>query len=665
MCGITGFLDLANSLHPCELEATVLGMAQTLAHRGPDDSGAWVDAEVGLALGHRRLSVVDLSVEGHQPMTSSRGRYIIVFNGEIYNFRDVRVELENDHAHQFRGTSDTEVMLAAFEQWGIRGSVQRFNGMFAFAVWDRQERELSLARDRAGEKPLYYAWMDERFLFGSELKSLRAHPSFRNEIDRGALALFLRYGYVPAPYSIYAGVRKLSPGTILTVKGRKTDTSVYWSAKEAVEFGFRNPAKIDDLEATERLDSLLSDSVKLRMVSDVPLGAFLSGGIDSSAVVALMQKHSRTPVKTYTIGFHEESYDEAGHAKAVAQHLGTEHTELYLTSAEAMAIVPALPSLYDEPFADSSQIPTFLVSKLARRHVTVSLSGDGGDEVFGGYTRHLWGQEIWRRFGWMPSAPRRGIADFMMRISPHSWGRIFKTLGPVLPASLRQTNPGDKLHKLAEILEAESPEAMYLLLVSQWKNASSVVVGTTDLPTLLTQRGEWPDIRDFGQMMMFLDTVTYLPDDILVKLDRASMGVSLESRVPFLDHRIIEFAWQLPQNMKIRDRQSKWLLRQVLHKYVPADLVNRPKTGFGIPIHEWLRGPLRSWAEELLDAGRLRREGFFDPEPIRKKWDQHLSGKYNWMHPLWNVLMFQAWLEAEAVPPQTTHGFPVSTLASN
>jgi asparagine synthase (glutamine-hydrolysing) len=596
-------------------------------------------------------------------MFSSTGRYSIVFNGEIYNFRELRASLEKEGVHDFRGSSDTEIMLAAFEQWGIRDSVQRFNGMFAFAVWDRRERLLSLARDRAGEKPLYYAWMGRTFLFGSELKSLRAHPSFRAEINRGSLALFLRLGYVPAPYSIYKGVWKLPPATILTVKDRKSDPSIYWSAKEVAEYGCSHPANIDDVEATERLESLLSGSIRLRMISDVPLGAFLSGGIDSSAVVALMQAHCRTPVKTYTIGFHESGYDEARHAKAVARHLDTDHTELYVTSSDAIAVVPSLPSLYDEPFADSSQIPTFLVSKLARRNVTVSLSGDGGDEVFGGYTRYLWGEEIWRRFGWLPAHARRAIASLAKSVSPHAWDRLFKTLGPVLPASLAQTNPGNKLHKFAEILEAESPEAMYLALVSQWKNPRSIVVDSFELPTLLTQRDEWPGIRDFAHRMMFLDTVTYLPDDILVKLDRASMGVSLESRVPLLDHRIIEFAWQLPLRMKIRERQSKWLLRQVLYKYVPPELVNRPKAGFGIPIHQWLRGPLRSWAEELLDAGRLRREGFFDPGPIREKWDQHLSGKYNWMYPLWNVLMFQAWLEAEAVPSEVADSVPAS--ASN
>lgn len=630
MCGIAGFLGQTRFRNRHEFETMAVRMAQTLAHRGPDASGVWIDLDSNIALAHRRLSVLDLSPEGGQPMVSASGRFVVVFNGEIYNFKELRAELQ---PHRFRGSSDTEVMLSAFERWGVEDAVRRFNGMFAFAVWDRKQRLLCLGRDRLGEKPLYYTQTGGGFLFGSELKALRTHPGFRGSIDRGSLALFLCHGYVPAPYSIYSNVKKLAPGTLLVIdgKGKELAQIIYWSATDVVERGCASPLSVGEQEAEQRLEALLSDSVKRRMMSDVPLGAFLSGGIDSSLVVALMRQNSGRPVKTFTIGFHETRYDETEHAALVARHLGCEHAGLRVTPEDALDVIPRLPAVYDEPFADSSQIPTVLVSRLARSSVTVCLSGDGGDEVFGGYPRYLLAKRIWDEIGWLPQSSRRWLSAF-----------------------LRQTIAADKVQKLACLLDAENRESLYLNLVSQWNDFPSTVLDAEKPPTLLTQRDEWPEVSDFVQTMMFLDSVTYLPDDILVKLDRASMGVGLETRVPLLDHRIFEFAWQLPLRMKVRGRRSKWLLRKVLHKYVPPALVDRPKTGFGIPIHEWLRRPLREWAEALLGGARLQREGFLNPEPIRRKWAEHLTGRRNWGFAIWNVLMFQAWLEAEGQRPWST-----------
>jgi asparagine synthase (glutamine-hydrolysing) len=633
------------------MQRVVQQMSQTLLHRGPDDGGIWVDAEAGIALGHRRLSILDLSPEGHQPMHSASSRYVIVFNGEIYNFLELRQELKS-LGHRFRGHSDTEVMLASFSQWGVEQAVQRFNGMFAFALWDRQEQVLHLGRDRLGEKPLYYGCIGQTFFFGSELKALKAHPRFQAEINRDALALYVRHNCIPAPYSIYQGIYKLPPGTILTWKGfGELIPMPYWSVQEAAEKGVANPFDGSEADAVAKLEALLQEAVALRMVADVPLGAFLSGGIDSSTVVALMQAQSSQPVKTFSIGFYEDSYNEAKDAKAVAQHLGCDHTELYVTPEEAIAVIPKLPTLYDEPFADSSQIPTFLVSQLARQHVTVTLSGDGGDELFAGYNRHFWGRSIWQKVGWVPRSVRQAGAHALTTLSPQMWDRLFLGFGSLLPSQIKQRQPGYKLHKLAEILAVDSPDSMYRGLVSHWKEPESLVLGSIEPPTTLTDPKKWARLRDFTQRMIFLDTVTYLPDDILTKVDRASMGVSLEARVPYLDHRLVEFAWQIPLEMKIRNGQGKWLLRQVLYKYVPQNLIERPKMGFGIPIDDWLRGPLRDWAEDLLDEKRLREEGFFNPQPIREKWTEHLSGdaygrlrQRNWQYYLWNILMFQAWI---------------------
>lgn len=656
MCGIAGFWLGSSAKGGAGLQSVIRNMADAIAHRGPDDSGVWMDAGVGIALGHRRLSIIDLSPQGHQPMHSASGRYVLTYNGEIYNYRDIRSELEKSIAFDWRGHSDTEVMLAAIEHWGLRAALERFNGMFAFALWDRAERVLHLARDRLGEKPLYYGWAGQSFLFGSELKALRAHPGWRGEIDRSALALLMRHDYIPAPHSIYAGIRKLPPATVFSLTqqaaqhGQDGKLWSYWSVAAAVEHGLNDRFTGDPDTAITVLDDLLQDAVRLRTIADVPLGAFLSGGIDSSTVTALMQRQSSQPIKTFSIGFHEQAYDEARQAKLVARHLGTDHTELYVTPHEAMGVIPDLPTLYDEPFADSSQIPTFLVSKLARRQVTVALSGDGGDELFAGYSRYFWGRSLWGKIGWMPTGLRRMLAQGLTAVPPERWNRWLQGCGALLPDGLRRGLPGDKLHKLAEVVASEDSLALYRRSVSHWREPTEVVLVASESPTAFTDDKRWHSFRDVIDAMMYVDTVSYLPDDILAKVDRASMGVSLEARVPLLDHHVVEFAWRLPLALKIRQGQGKWLLRQVLHRYVPKSLVERPKMGFGVPIDAWLRGPLREWAESLLEPARLTAEGFFASEPIRTKWQEHLSGRRNWQALLWNVLMFQAWLENERQP---------------
>ena len=631
MCGITGFLDRTTSTDDQELGALVTRMADTLHHRGPDDTCIWTDAANGLAFGHKRLSIIDLSPNGRQPMHSACGRFCMVYNGEIYNHSELRRELVAQ-GHCFRGHSDTEVLLEAVAAWGLKQALSRFIGMFAFALWDRTERRLTLVRDRLGIKPLYYGWMGNILLFGSELKAVRAHPAFRGEINRDVLALYLQYNYIPAPYSIYRRVCKLPAGSLLSISpgGEGLSPETYWDMKEVAEAGAREPFQGSPDEAASELDERLRTSVGMRMEADVPLGAFLSGGVDSSTVVALMQTQSSRPVKTFSIGFEERDYNEAGFAKAVASYLGTEHTECYLTPQQARDVIPRLPSLYDEPFSDSSQIPTFLVSEIARRHVTVSLSGDGGDELFGGYDRYAYMQKMWRKIGSLPTPLRRVAARIIRAGVPRN---RFGTLGR-------------KARTLAGFLAIPDVRSMYAWLNTHWKHPAAVVIDGIPPATVFSQHQQWADRGNFLEEMMYVDSVAYLPDDILVKVDRASMGVSLEARVPLLDHRVVEFAWQIGPDLKVCNGQSKWLLRQVLDRYVPRNLIERPKVGFGVPIDSWLRGPLREWAEELLDERRLKNDGFLQPQPIRNKWAEHLSGQSNWHYDLWDVLMFQAWLDS-------------------
>ncbi len=666
MCGFVGFLGGEATSGLAGDEAVLRRMADAVAHRGPDDDGYWCDVAQRIGFGHRRLAIVDLSPAGHQPMVSASGRYAMAFNGEIYNHLLMRRQLEDSAlAPAWRGHSDTETLLAACDAWGIEGALQGSGGMFALALWDRDSSTLTLARDRIGEKPLYYGWQGSGsgavFLFGSELKALRAHPSFVNAIDRGALSLYMRHNYIPAPYSIYKGIRKLVPGSMLTVslQQREPMLHTFWSGAQSAVAARDQPFDGSAEQAVDALEGLLKDAVARQMMADVPLGAFLSGGVDSSAIVALMQVQSSRPVKTFTIGFDADGYDEAPHARAVAKHLGTEHTELYVSAEQALAVIPRLPTMYDEPFSDSSQIPTFLVSQLARQHVTVSLSGDAGDELFCGYNRYQITARMWRKLSRLPLPARRLAARSITSITPKAWNRLGQALADWLPRTGRLAHLGDKLHKGANVLTSASVDALYLGLVSHWDDPASVVLGTQEPPTLLTGNRPHLGAMDAVERMMALDLLTYLPDDILVKVDRAAMAVSLETRVPMLDHRVVEFAWSLPQSMKMRNGISKWVLREVLYRHVPRALIERPKMGFGVPLENWLRGPLRSWAEELLSESRLRRDGYFAPGPIRKKWDEHLSGRRNWQYHLWDVLMFQAWLDQGGAS-----GFPMSASAA-
>lgn len=627
-------------------------MTDAIMHRGPDSDGHWQDPDAGIALGHRRLAVVDLSAAGAQPMRSASGRYVIAFNGEIYNHLKIRAELEKrGETPVWRGHADTETLLAAFDVWGIEATLGKCIGMFAIALWDRQTRKLTLARDRLGEKPLFYGWQGSGdaavFLFGSELKAMRAHPAFGAQVNREALALYLRQMAVPDTYSIYQGIQKLRPGALLTVSRAAPQPVIkpYWSAAEIAARGVAVPYAGTADEAVDRLEALLKDAVRGQMMADVPLGAFLSGGVDSSTVVALMQAQSTRAVKTFSIGFHEEGFNEAKHAKVVARRLGTDHTELYVTPQQAMDVIPKLPAIYDEPFADSSQIPTYLVSELARQHVTVSLSGDGGDELFCGYQRYTDTDRFWRRLSAFPVPLRNAAAHMVRAMSPS----VLNSVGKHIGSDPRWARLGDRLHKGAELIDCGSLAELYLGMVSNWHDPELVVLHVHEHATLFTGlRKELSGLSGIERMMA-LDLVNYLPDDILTKVDRAAMGVSLETRVPLLDHRVVEFAWSLPLHYKLRREgnvvTTKWALRQVLYRHVPKELIERPKMGFGVPIGSWLRGPLRDWAEDLLDERRLRVEGFFNPEPIRKKWREHLSGHRNWQNQIWGILMFQVWLE--------------------
>jgi asparagine synthase (glutamine-hydrolysing) len=649
MCGISGFISPD---WPACGRAIIDNMTLLLRHRGPDAGGVFTDAEAGVALGHRRLAILDLSERGAQPMRSGCGRYIITFNGEIYNHLALRQELEQAAPIAWRGISDTETLLEAFSAWGVQRTLQKSVGMFALGLWDRAERRLTLARDRFGEKPLYWGWAGDRerrtFLFGSELKALRAWPGFDNAISLGAVELFMRYCYVPAPHCIYENVFKLEPGMTLTLDQaafarEQPRIEPYWRFEDAALAGVAEPI-LDEREALECTEKALRDAVRLQLMAEVPLGVFLSGGIDSSTIVALMQQESSRPVKSFTVGFNEDGFDEAPHAGAVARHIGTDHHEIYVSPAETQAVIPELPTNYDEPFADSSQIPTSIICKIARRSVTVALSGDAGDELFGGYNRYFLAPVFWRLAGRVPAALRVLAANGVLCLSIEDWNRVGRW--PLL--SRRVAMLGDKAHKLAAYLRSvNSIDDLYRRMVSQWPRGEAPVLAAAPLSTRLDMIESEGRFTEPALRMMFLDTLTYLPDDILTKLDRAAMATALETRIPMLDHRVVEVAWRLPWSMKFRGGRRKWALRQILYKYVPERLVERPKAGFGIPIGLWLRGPLRDWAETLLAEGKMDSEGYLDASRVRRLWRDHLDGKQDWTVPLWNVLMYQAWLEAQ------------------
>lgn len=645
MCGITGVLNAPGMV---VLEPVVSAMADTLVRRGPDDSGVWADHSCRVALGHRRLAVLDLSAAGHQPMSSGCGRYVTVFNGEIYNHAELRAELEaTGHTHAWRGHSDTETLLAGVAVWGLEATLRRATGMFALALWDREQQVLQLARDRLGEKPLYYGYAQGAFVFGSELKALRAYPGMNLEVDRQSLALYMQFAAVPAPRSIFVGVSKLSPGTVLTVSlARPADASIraYWSlpdvARRSVAVQFR-----DAKDAVDSLEMVLRSAVRGQCLADVPVGAFLSGGVDSSTIVALMQQEAGRRVQTFTIGFAESGFDEAPFARAVALHLGTEHHEMKVSAGDACDLIAQLPQVYDEPFADSSQIPTWFVCRAARSRVTVALSGDGADELFGGYNRHLWGRRLWNNVRHLPIPLRKAIAHVATSVPESAWSYV----GSWMHQRSRLQHLGGKVHRLAHQLSSvRGPEDVYGMAVAQWPAAANPVLGAdasilADFPDLAAAEG----IVGPEQRMMLWDAVGYLSNDILVKVDRAAMSLSLETRAPFLDHNVVEHAWRLPVEMKIKQGVGKWALRQVLYRHVPRELIERPKSGFAIPLGQWLRGPLREWAESLLDESRLRREGFLDFAAVRHTWEDHLAGTRDWSARLWCVLMFEAWLEGQ------------------
>jgi len=659
MCGITGIFG---NLREENLSKAVSEMTKTLSHRGPDDKGIWIDAANKIALGHRRLSIIDLSSAGHQPMASPCGRFNVIFNGEIYNHLKLRKLLNSqNNTHHWSGHSDTETLVTAFSQWGVEKTLDQLVGMFAVAVWDAQEKELTLIRDRLGEKPLYYGWSDGVFLFGSELKALRKYKGFNNQIDRNVLSLYMQYMYVPNPYSIFENVYKLEPGCILKMdmtalnqppkeipfapfESQGLSIMQWYALSDVAKNGQKDLVK-DENEAVELLEKTLTEAVQSQLITDVPLGAFLSGGVDSSVIVSLMQKLSSSPVKTFTIGFEESAFNEAIYAKEVSRHLGTEHHELYVTSSDAFKVIPHLPTLYDEPFADSSQIPTYLVSKLARESVTVSLSGDAGDELFGGYNRYLWGSRVWNKVRWMPLIMRQTLGMTINKIPVNMWDSI----GNSLPNRSRVSSMGDKAHRMAHRLKkVKSLDDVYHSLVTEgYKEDDLVINDKATLITKLDNHDIVSGIVDSEHRMMLWDSLTYLPDDILTKVDRAAMGVSLETRIPFLDYRVAELAWRLPLDTKINNGETKWPIRQVLYKYVPKELIERPKAGFAIPVGQWIRGPLREWADDLLNETRMQHEGYLNPKLVQKLWRQHLSGSHDWTPRLWAILMFQAWIDKQ------------------
>ena len=640
MCGLVGYVGVSARFTPSEIAERIAAMTESLTHRGPDSKGTWIDAAAGVALGHARLAVIDLSAAGHQPMISADGRYVIIYNGEVYNHDELRPALA-DRIGAFHGHSDTEVILEACAAWGAEETAKRLIGMFAFALWDRRDRMLTLARDRFGIKPLYWGSREGRFLFASELRALRALPGWTVALSRPALAAYLRLGYVPAPLSIYEGIFKLEPGCVLTLRaGGELQIARFWDTIAEVRQAISNRLVSDERAAGDELEALLRDAVKRRMIADVSLGAFLSGGIDSSLVTALMQAESPRPVKTFSIGFRERGFDEAEEAKAVARHLGTDHTELYVEPAHGVAIVPQLPEWFDEPFADPSQIPTYLLSEMTRQHVTVALTGDGGDEIFMGYDRYRRLPRLWNLLRLVPG-PLRRPATALVRAGAATLSD-FSFAHPALPGSARLARTADLMQRVGDFLPASSPDELYWLHHSRWAAPDELLgSGTAPGPTWTGPRDA--SLPDLPERMQLYDMLCYLPDDILTKVDRASMAVALEARVPLLDHCLARFAWRLPPQMKKRHGRGKWLLRRVLHRFVPPALVERPKQGFSVPIGRWLRGPLRCWAEELLSERQLLADGLFPPWPIRACWLDHLSGRRNWEYCLWTLLMFQCW----------------------
>ena len=647
MCGLAGVLLTGNAALP--LRDVVDTMGETLRHRGPDSGNNWVSISNGVGFSHRRLSIVDRSSRGGQPMTSKNQRYVLAYNGEIYNHPELRSRVKRESPGiNWAGHSDTETLLECFALWGVEKTLREAVGMFAICLWDSHEKSLTLARDRLGEKPLYFGHQKGIFAFGSELKALKRVPSWNFDINPEAVASYVRYGYVPEPFSIFDNIHKLPPGTFLTVTrsdiaDNKIDQATkFWSAVDIAEDGLENPTVFTDSgQAVEALEKVLSQAIKGQLMGDVPVGAFLSGGIDSSAIVALMQQSSPGKIKTFSVGFDDPSYDESIYAAQVAKHLGTDHHELIVSARQAQDVIPKLPEIYDEPFADSSQIPTYLVSELAKSQVSVSLSGDGGDELFGGYNRYVLGAQRWGSISKIPRSIRSAAGSLAQRVSPQTWNRLLSAESSWLPTRFQVRLPGEKIHKAARVLGSRTSRDLYRNLVSV-ANPLELTLKSKELA--MEYRNTWPIDSDLAHQMMALDTISYLPGDILVKVDRASMSHSLESRVPFLDHRVVEFAWKLPISMKIRGSDSKWILRTLLEKYVPATLFERPKMGFGIPLDTWLRGPLREWASELLSPSKMKDQGFFNSNSVQRLWGEHLGGKQNFQHPLWIILMFQAWL---------------------
>ena len=648
MCGLTGFIGGNKSYNILDSSPIINSMLSKIHHRGPDDHGTWSDSNNRVILGHKRLSIIDTSIAGHQPMHSHSKRYVIIFNGEIYNQAELKTKLNNDNkAPNWSGTSDTEILLACFDVWGVKKTISNCVGMFSIALWDREYKKLNLIVDRVGEKPLYYGWQgsgkSRTFLFGSELKALKEHPAFEKDINRDSISLLMRHSYIPQPNSIWKGIHKLEPGNILTISLNNTEPKLlkYWSANEAIKTSKLNKKHISKEEAVSQFDILLKNIISKQMLADVPVGAFLSGGVDSSTIAAHMQAQSTSKIKTFTIGFNEDKQNEAEYARKIANYLGTDHTELILSATDAKNIIPMIPTIYDEPFADSSQIPTYLVSKLARDDVKVALTGDGADEILCGYNRYQVSKKLWGKFNEIPYSLRK-IGGQVIQNIPSS---ILNSIHKFYPGGNKSNNFSDRVYKGARLLKAKNIDQFYRDFISYWDDPESLIIKSKEPTTILNGNLENIENMTDIERMMYLDLLSYLPGDILTKVDRASMANSLETRLPFLDHRLIEFAWSLPNEYKYDKGQTKLILKEVLNKYVPKKLYDRPKQGFGIPINEWLRGSLRDWGEDLLSEQKLENQGFFDAKKIRKKWLEHQSGKSNWQHQIWNVLMFQSWLQ--------------------